>query len=101
MAIDKIFKDISMKLFRSWLLLACLFSAFTLANNPNEPSIVITHTKDKTFYEYTLNGEILEIKVVPKVGPTYYLVPAGGSNEEFKRLTQSSLVVPKWVIFSW
>jgi len=95
-----------MKLFSTYLLMASLLGGILATNVasadiPAEPSIIITHAKDKTFYEYTLNGQILEIKVVPKVGPTYYLVPAGGSNEEFKRLTQSSLVIPKWVIFSW
>ncbi len=90
-----------MKFISTYLLMACLISANVFAADPSEPSIVITHSQDKTFYEYTLNGEILEIKVVPKVGPTYYLVPAGGQNTDFKRLTQSSLVIPKWVIFSW
>jgi len=66
-----------------------------------EPSIIIRHSEDKTFYEYTVNGEVVEIKVVPKEGPTYYLIPAGGEDQEFKRQSQSNLVVPKWVIFRW
>lgn len=66
-----------------------------------EPSIIITHSEDKTFYEYSLNGQILEIKVVPKVGPTYYLVPHNEHKEGFQRQGESSLVIPKWVIFSW
>ncbi len=90
-----------MKLLSTFFLLASLFSTSVFADVPVEPSIIITHTEDKTFYEYTLNGEILEIKVVPKRGPTYYLVPAGDNKQGFKRLTQSKLVIPKWVIFSW
>lgn len=66
-----------------------------------EPSIIIRHSEDKTFYEYTVNGEVVEIKVVPKEGPAYYLIPAGGEDQEFKRQSQSKLVVPKWVIFRW
>ncbi len=90
-----------MKLLGTFFLFFTLLSNSTFAELPAEPSIVITHTKDKTFYEYTLNGKVLEIKVVPKFGPSYYLVPAGGSDDDFKRMTQSNLVVPKWVIFSW
>ena len=90
-----------MKLLSTFFLLASLFSTSVIADVPVEPSIIITHMEDKTFYEYTLNGEVLEIKVVPKVGPTYYLVPTGSNTEEFKRVTQTSLVIPKWVIFSW
>ncbi|NVK37622.1 MAG: DUF2782 domain-containing protein [Gammaproteobacteria bacterium] len=91
-----------MKSFHAWLLMAAIFSsASTWAADPVEPSIVIRHSEDKTYYEYSINGEVREIKVVPKVGPVYYLVPVGEDNEEFKRQTQSNLVVPKWVIFRW
>ncbi|MEY8206027.1 MAG: DUF2782 domain-containing protein [Bermanella sp.] len=96
-----ILRDVSMKLLSTFFLLASLFSGTVFAAVPVEPSIIITHTEDKTFYEYTLNGEVLEIKVVPKVGPSYYLVPTGDNSQEFKRATQTSLVIPKWVIFSW
>lgn len=86
-----------------WLLLLSLTLAAStqVMANPNEPSIIIRHSDNKTYYEYMVNGELKEIKVVPKKGPTYYLIPAGGDDEEFKRQTQSSLTVPKWVIFSW
>ncbi len=83
------------------LLATPLFASSSFAAGNPEPSIVITHSKDKTFYEYTLNGEVVEIKVVPKVGPIYYLIPAGGDDAQFKRQTESNLVIPKWVIFSW
>lgn len=64
-----------------------------------EPQITIRHEEDKTFYEYRVNGILKEIKVEPKIGPAYYLVPADGGAwiEEEK----SQLLVPKWVIFSW
>lgn len=66
-----------------------------------ESSIVIRHENGDTYYEYMENGAVREIKVVPKVGPVYYLVPAGQEDEEFKKQTQSKLTVPKWVIFRW
>lgn len=102
MAIYSFANEFNMKTLNAWLLMAALLgSAATWAADPVEPSIVIRHSEDKTFYEYSINGEVREIKVVPKVGPVYYLVPVGGDSEEFKRQTQSNLVVPKWVIFRW
>ncbi|TCK03486.1 DUF2782 domain-containing protein [Marinobacterium mangrovicola] len=65
-----------------------------------EPEISISHDGDATYYEYSVNGEIREIKVVPKVGKPYYLVPADGS-DEFIRAGESQLLIPKWVIFRW
>ena len=62
-----------------------------------EPKITIRHEEDKTFYEYRVNGVLKEIKVEPKVGPVYYLVPADG--EGWIREEKSQLLVPKWVIF--
>jgi len=93
-----------MNLIRTLLLITAVFvSVFgaiaSVSANPNEPSIHIRHSDDKTFYEYKVNGELVEIKVVPKVGPTYYLVPT--EDDEMKRQKDSNLTVPKWVIFSW
>jgi hypothetical protein len=86
--------------YRSLLLIAALFSSMcSFGADPNEPSIIISHSEDKTFYEYSVNGKLVEIKVVPKIGPAYYLVPADG--EEMQRSAQSRLTIPKWVIFSW
>jgi hypothetical protein len=94
--------EFTMKPLLSWLLMSLILSSpVSFAADAIEPSIVIRHSEDKTYYEYTVNGEVQEIKVVPKEGKTYYLVPVGQDNEDFKRQTQSELVVPKWVIFRW
>ena len=55
--------------------------------------------EDKVFYEYRVNGELVEIKVVPKVGPEYYLVPAEGGG--WIREDSTELLVPSWVLFRW
>ena len=65
---------------------------------PGEPQVVIRPGADATYYEYRVNGELREIRVKPKVGPVYYLVPVDG---EFIRQDGSQLVVPKWVLFEW
>lgn len=64
------------------------------------PEIVIKHDDKGTYYEYSINGQIKEIKVVPKVGKPYYLVPADGS-KQYIRAEESTLLIPKWVIFRW
>lgn len=64
------------------------------------PEITIRHDEEKATFEYRVNGVLKEVKVVPKVGKPYYLVPVEGSGE-FSRFEESSLLIPKWVIFSW
>ena len=88
------------------LILASVLALAPLAqaevvNDPalTEPEITITHDGENTYYEYTINGQLREIKVVPKVGKPYYLVPADGS--QFIRVEESQLLIPKWVIFRW
>lgn len=66
----------------------------------SEPEITITHDGENTYYEYTVNGQLKEVKVVPKVGAPYYLVPAEGS-QKLIRVEESQLLIPKWVIFRW
>jgi len=64
-----------------------------------EPDIVIREEEDKTFYEYRVNGILKEIKVVPKNGPAYYLVPSDGDG--WIREERSQLLVPKWKLLEW
>lgn len=68
---------------------------------PEEPKITIRHEVSKTFYEYRVNGVLVEIKVVPEKGVPYYLVPAENGDGAFIQEDESQLLVPKWVIFSW
>jgi len=65
----------------------------------NEPVVTIRQGKKATYYEYRINGQLKEIKVEPVIGKTYYLVPT--KEGEFTRFDSSSLMLPKWIIFSW
>ena len=65
----------------------------------NDPAVTIRQSKQATFYEYRINGQLKEIKVVPSVGKPYYLVPTGDG--EFDRFDNSGLMIPKWILFSW
>lgn len=64
-----------------------------------EPEIRIEQGEDATYYEHRVNGVLKEIKVVPKVGKPYFLVPADGG--AWIREEKSQVLVPKWVLFEW
>lgn len=78
-----------------------LVSGLTLAAVSTEETVTIRNDGDNTYYEFRINGEISEIKVVPKKGPTYYLVPSEQEDGEFVRKDNPNIRVPKWVIFRW
>ncbi|MDF2182979.1 DUF2782 domain-containing protein [Neptuniibacter sp. CAU 1671] len=84
------------------LLVVAPFSLAEVAPQPDsaEPQITISHDGDNTIYEYRVNGELKEIKIEPKNGKPYYLVPAPGEGE-FIRVEESQLLIPKWVLFRW
>lgn len=88
------------KFMSTTLILVCL-SASTLALDPAGETVTIRNDGQQTYYEFRVNGEIVEIKVVPKVGPSYYLVPAEGQSGDFVRKDNPEIRVPSWVIFRW
>ncbi|WP_369856049.1 DUF2782 domain-containing protein [Candidatus Thalassolituus haligoni] len=81
-------------------LASALFSTSGFAADPSGESVTIRNDGDKTFYEFRVNGKLVEIKVEPKVGKPYYLVPEA-QGEDFVRKDNPDIVVPKWVIFRW
>jgi hypothetical protein len=80
---------------------ALLTSGSALAAEPVGETVTIRNDGDNTYYEFRINGEISEIKVVPKVGPAYYLIPSEQETNEFVRKDNPQMRVPKWVIFRW
>lgn len=61
------------------------------------PDVVLIQSEQRTIYEFRHNGRLTMIKVVPKKGRPYYLVPEdptlhGGDLERANRL------VARWVI---
>ena len=90
------------------ILFTCLLLSFSAASwselpslSPYDPKIIIRHGHNKTIYEYRVNGELLEIKVVPKSGSPYYLIPASSGDGTFTRVDSSTLLVPSWTVFRW
>lgn len=86
------------------IVLFAMATASAVAVEFDGETITIRNDGDTTYYEFRINGEISEIKVVPKKGPAYYLIPATNENAEegeFVRKDNPNIRVPKWVIFRW
>lgn len=62
--------------------------------------IEIVAGEDRTIFEYRTNGILMMIKVVPKNGKPYYMVPADGA-PHFESLDHSKKLYPQWVILEW
>lgn len=69
------------------------------AGELGEPEIVIRQMEDKVVHEYSVNGFIYAIKVIPKNGKPYFLVAENG--EDFTSIDEPTILIPKWTIFSW
>ncbi len=59
------------------------------------PDIVIIEGESKSVYEYSQNGRLRVVKVVPVVGPPYYLVPADPTEGDGDLLRADKLN-PSW-----
>jgi len=63
-----------------------------------EPQVTIIHRGENKIEEYRIQGRLYMIKVTPRVGKPYYLVPR--PNGQFIRQNDltPNLVVPMWMI---
>ncbi len=66
----------------------------------DEDKIRIIASESRTVYEYRQNGVLIMIKIVPKKGPAYYLVPADKS-PHYESLDHKRKLYPQWVIKEW
>lgn len=65
-----------------------------------EGQVEIVAGENRTVYEYRVNGRLLLIKVVPKLGATYYMVPADGQ-PHFESLDHKKKLYPQWVLIEF
>lgn len=63
-----------------------------------EPQVTITHRGTDKIEEYRIKGRLYMIKVTPRIGKPYYLLP--GPHGQFVRHSDLSpnFVVPMWMI---
>ncbi|MDR2710821.1 MAG: DUF2782 domain-containing protein [Burkholderiales bacterium] len=68
-----------------------------------EPQVTLIERDGETHEEVRVNGTLRYIKVTPKAGTVYYLVPVQGATGAFVRRESldSGLRVPMWQILSW
>lgn len=59
--------------------------------------VEIVAGEDRTIFEYRVNGRLMMIKIVPKMGATYYMVPADGE-PHYDDLAEKKKLYPQWVI---
>lgn len=68
-----------------------------------DPDITIIKRGKDTIQEYRINGKLYMTKIIPAVGPPYYLLDTDGDgNMDVRRSNlESGLKTPQWVLFSW
>ena len=82
----------------AWLLVAV--PAVSVAQQREEEDIQIIEGEDRVIYEYRQNGVLTMIKVVPKRGRPYYMVPADGT-PHYESLDHKRQLYPQWVIIEF
>lgn len=67
-----------------------------------EPQVTIIRRETDTVEEVRVNGELRYVKVTPKYGLPYYLVPSGNGQTYLRYDSLGSGVkAPMWLLFSW
>lgn len=66
----------------------------------DEDQIEIIEGEDRLVYEYRQNGVLTMIKIVPKKGRPYYMVPLDGA-QRIDGLDHQKKLYPQWVIKEW
>ncbi len=67
-----------------------------------EPQVTIVRKDKETRHEYRVNGRLYMIRVVPAVGPEYFLIDQDGQGNFVKTNAVNPVVQPPmWVIRTW
>lgn len=67
-----------------------------------EPQVTITQRQGETVEEARVNGRLVWVRVTPRHGKSYYLIPDQGGNTFIRRdSNDTGLKVPLWVLFQW
>ena len=68
-----------------------------------EPQVTIIRKDDAIIEEYRLDGRHYMTRIIPAVGPAYYLVDRDGDGSMETRMSEiyDDFIVPQWVLFSW
>ena len=68
-----------------------------------EPQVTIIRRETETVEEVRVNGELRYVRVTPRWGLPYYLVPTGPGRafHRMDSLPTGMVSVPMWQLFSW
>ncbi|MGH7185460.1 MAG: DUF2782 domain-containing protein [Pseudomonadota bacterium] len=67
-----------------------------------EPQVTIIRRDTEVVEEVRVGGELRFVKVTPRHGRSYYLVPDPMGNQFIRRDSlETTIKVPLWVLFSW
>lgn len=61
------------------------------------PDVTIIAGEERTVFEFRQNGQLRMVRVVPKWGKPYYLVPRDQTSG-FGDLERADMLLPSWVI---
>ena len=64
------------------------------------PDVTIVLGQERTVYEYRQAGQLRMIKIVPKHGLPYYLVPRDDTRG-FGDLESADMLIPRWTIIEF
>lgn len=72
------------------------------SGQPLEPEVTITEDEKGTVEQYSVNGRVYMVKIIPVIGPPYYMVDSDGDGTLDERKDDiRNISVPQWVILSW
>ncbi len=78
----------------------CCTSLTAAEGDIRGPDITIIAEEEKTIFEYRQGGQLRMVRVVPKWGKPYYLVPADNTRGDGD-LERAEKLVPSWVLFEF
>ena len=67
------------------------------------PEVKIIKKDSATIHEYRMGGLLYMVKIIPGIGPPYYLIDADGDGSLESRHNQlePAMMVPQWMIYRW
>jgi len=68
-----------------------------------EPDITIIRKGKKTIQEFRKNGQLYMVKIIPAVGPSYYLIDTDGDGNMDVRGSDldKGMKINQWKLFEW
>lgn len=67
-----------------------------------EPDVTIIETEKGEIQQYSVNGHVYMVRIVPTSGPPYYLLDLDGDGTmDVRRDGPEDISIPQWVLFSW